>query len=177
MTKYFQALLLLMLAASCDPFTDDFPNAALQQTYVPVYYKPELIEVTRFSTARALKTAGKQYVIGNLLLQNDVNEGIHLIDVSAPASPKKLGFLEIPLCTEIAVKQGYLYTNNYSDLLVFDIRGPGEPTLLKRIKKVFPPVNQEYPPFFNVAFECPDPAKGVVVDWQLSSNTTARCRR
>ncbi len=166
---------ILMLFA-CTTNTDDLAPQP-QSAFVPVYYNPENIEATKFTASRAIKRAGKQYVIGTLLLQNDINEGIHLIDVSNPSSPQKLGFIDIPLCTEIAVKQGFLYTNNYDDLLVFDLRGPGEPKLIKRIKDVFPPANQDYPPFFNVAFECPDPAKGVVVDWELKTNIVTRCRR
>jgi hypothetical protein len=176
MQKFLLLLALVICIAGCDPRTDDLPQPA-QSAYVPVYYKSENIGVTKFIAARPMQRAGKQYVIGGLLLQNEINEGIHIIDVTNPSSPKKLGFLEIPLCTEMAVKQGFLYTNNYDDLLVFDLRGPGEPKLLKRIENVFPPANQEYPPFFNVAFECPDPAKGVVVDWELKSNITTKCRR
>jgi hypothetical protein len=176
MQKFLLLLALVIGIAGCDPRTEDLPQPA-QQAYIPVYYKSENIAVTKFTSARAMQRAGKQYVIGGLLLQNEINEGIHIIDVTNPSSPKKLGFLEIPLCTEIAVKQGFLYTNNYDDLLVFDLRGPGEPKLLKRIENVFPPANQDYPPFFNVLFECPDPAKGVVVDWELKSNVTTKCRR
>ena len=172
--RYFPVMALAFLLG-CTQADDLQPEP--QSAYVPVYFNPKNIETTRFVAPTAIKRAGKQYVIGNLLLQNDVNSGIHLFDVSNPTTPKKLGFLEIPLCTEIAVKQGFLYTNNYDDLLVFDLRGPGEPKLVKRIKDVFPPANQEYPPFFNVAFECPDPAKGVVVDWEPKNNISARCRR
>jgi hypothetical protein len=172
-TIFFGCILFLF---ACTNNNDDLATRP-QSAYVPVYFNPENIEATRFSPSRAIKRAGKQYVFGTLLLQNDINEGIHLIDVSNPASPKKLGFIEIPLCTEIAVKQGFLYTNNYDDLVVFDLRAPGEPKLVKRIKDVFPPVNQDYPPFFDVAFECPDPKKGVVVDWELKSNVAVKCRR
>lgn len=176
MLKHFIFVGLILLQFACTPNTDEL-NPAPQQAYVPVYYKTDNIDITKFSAARAIHRAGKQYVFGSLLLQNDINEGIHLVDVSNPSAPKKLGFIEIPLCTEISVKQGFLYANNFDDLVVFDLRGPGEPKLVKRIKDVFPLANQDYPPFFNVAFECPDPEKGVVVDWELKSNIATRCRR
>lgn len=167
---------LLALLSACDPNFDE-PVPGTQQAYVPVYRLPENVYVTKFSAAKPIKNAGKQYVIGPLLLQNEVNEGIHLIDVSNAAAPIKLGFIDIPLNTEMAVRQGFLYANNYADLVVYDIRGTGEPKLVKRIKDVFPPVNQEYPPFFNVSFECPDKTKGVVVGWELKSNVQVKCRR
>jgi hypothetical protein len=144
---------------------------------VPVYYQQENVYAVKAEAAKPMVKAGKQYVLGNLLLQNELNEGIHLIDVSNPALPKKLGFLAIPLCTDMAIRQGFLYTNNYDDLIVIDLRVPTDPKVVKRIKDVFPPANQEYPPYFNVSFECPDKKKGVVVGWELKNNVTVYCRR
>ena len=169
------AAMLLMLCGCTGEIDEAQPPS--EAAYVPVYYVAGNITNVRFTGAQPIKNAGKQYVFGNLLLQNEVNEGVHLIDVSNPAQPKKLGFLQIPLCTEVAVKQGYLYTNNYDDLVVFNLNAVGGPALVKRVENVFPPVNQDYPPFFNVAFECPDPAKGIVVGWELKNNIKAKCRR
>lgn len=169
-------LCMLWIFCGCTPSMDEAPPTATS-AYVPVYYKGTDIYTTRAEAAKPMVKAGKQYVIGNLLLQNEINEGIHLFDVSSPANPRKLGFLAIPLCTELAVRQGFLYCNNYDDLVVFDLRTPGNPNLVKRVKNVFPPANQDYPPFFNVAFQCPDKSKGVVVGWELQQNITALCRR
>lgn len=169
-------LSLLAILNACTPTIDEVPPPP-SSAYVPVYFKGTDIYTTKLEAAKPMVKAGKQYVIGSLLLQNEVNEGIHLIDVSNPASPRKLGFLAIPLCTEMAMRQGFLYCNNYDDLVVFDLRVPGDPKLVKRIKDVFPPANQDYPPFFNVAFQCPDKSKGVVVGWELKTNVSALCRR
>jgi hypothetical protein len=176
MKKLMSGLTLLVCLAGCTPNADE-TEPTRQQAYVAIYRQPTNIYETKFSSAKPIKKAGKQYVFGSLLLQNEENEGIHLFDVSNAASPVKLGFLEIPLCTEMAVRQGFLYANNYADLVVYDLRATPEPKLVQRIKDVFPPVNQDYPPFFNVAFECPDPSKGVVVGWELKTNVAANCRR
>lgn len=172
-------LLALVLALACYGCTADTGTDAPPATtaYVPVYAQPAQLQQIGFEGARATVNAGKIYVYGTLLLQNELNEGIHLIDMRNPAAPAKLGFLKIPLCTELAVSNGYLYTNNYDDLLVYNLQASGGPALVKRIENVFPPANQEYPPLFGVAFECADPSKGVVVRWEQKSNVVARCRR
>ncbi|HSC54739.1 MAG TPA: hypothetical protein VLC98_14000 [Phnomibacter sp.] len=175
--KYLVGLATLSIwLTACDPL-DEMP-AENTRAYVPVYHKSEDVYKTTYSAARAMSRPGKQYVYGNLLLQTEQNEGIHLIDISTPSSPRKIGFLEIPLCTEMSVKQGYLYANNFDDIVVIDLAAAGGPKLVKRLKKVFTPPNQEYPPFFNVAFECVDPAKGIVTDWVLKDSVSkANCRR
>lgn len=167
---------LLLILAGCTGETDEIQPPP-ETGYVPVYYTTGNITNLRYAGARPITQAGKQYVYGSLLLQNEINEGIHLIDISNPAQPRKLGFLQIPLCTEVAVKEGYLYTNNYDDLVVFNLNASGGPALVKRVENVFPPANQAYPPFFNVVFECPDPAKGIVIGWELKNNIKAKCRR
>lgn len=167
--------LLCLFFIACNPDTGDLPGAN-QSAYVPVYQLASAVKKIEFQSGKPIKNAGKQYVFGNLLLQNDLQEGIHFFDISNPANPVKKGFLQVPLCTEMAVKGNFLYANNLSDLVVFDLSS-GTPQLKKRIENVFPPVNQNYPPFFNVVFECPDPAKGVVVGWELKNNVEAKCRR
>jgi LVIVD repeat len=167
---------MVILFAGCTPTMEE-PIPSPATAYVPVYFQQADIYAAKFESARPIVKAGKQYVLGNLLLQNEVNEGIHLIDVSNPATPRKLGFISIPLCTDMAMRQGYLYCNNYDDLVVVDLRVPAEPKLVKRVKDVFPPANQDYPPFFNVSFQCPDKRKGIVVGWELKDNVSALCRR
>lgn len=147
------------------------------QAYVPVYAQPDKLQDIKLESARAISNAGKVYIYGNTLYQNEVNEGIHIVDISNPAAPRKLAFLKVPFSTEVAVRGNYLYTNNFEDLVTFDLTQPAGPQLVSRIADVFGATNQEYPPFFNVFFQCPDPSKGVVVDWELKTNIAADCRR
>ena len=176
MRKVSGFFLLISLLSGCTQNLDEqLPTTG--QAYVPVYHAQEDLYEVKALAPRPVTKAGKQYVLGNLLLQNEVNEGIHLFDVSNPASPVKLGFIAIPLCTEMAIRQGYLYANNYDDLIVIDLRHPSDPKVVKRMKDVFPPANQDYPPYFNVSFECPDKKKGIVIGWELKNNVNARCRR
>lgn len=163
------------MALSCTPET--VTDIQTTEAFVPVYMSAQVLDKVSSEPPRATKQAGKMYVFGHWLFQNEINEGIHIIDASNKTAPVKISFLAIPLNTEIAVKGNYLYANNMSDLLTFNIADPSKPVLVKRIPNVFPMSNQQYPPFVNVAFECADPAKGVVIRWERKQMVKANCRR
>lgn len=121
---------------------------------------------------------GKIYAYGNYLFQVEENEGIHIIDNSDPQQAHKISFLKVPAASELAIKSNFLYTNNLDDLVVFDLSNINAPHLVKRVENAFPKINQEYPPFSNVYFECVDPSKGVVVGWEEKMvNELPKCRR
>lgn len=149
----------------------------MSNAFVPVYVSSAAIKQINIEAPKPVSKAGKIYVYGTYLFENDVNTGIHIIDCSDRSHPKKVSFISIPICTEVAVKGNYLYTNNFTDLLTFDISNPASPTLVKRIADFFPLTNQTFPPYTNVAFECADASKGVVVSWEQKNIKTPICRR
>ena len=152
------------------------PNAS--QVYVPVYIKTFPTDSIRLQEKQPTKNAGKIYAYQHYIFQNDVKEGIHIIDNAQPKAPQKVAFLRIPFNTEMAIKDHYLYANCLNDLVVLDLHDPQQPRLVKRIPDAFPSISQKYPPYTNVYFECPDPSKGIVVDWQLkATNKLPNCRR
>jgi len=165
-------ILCLLFLWSCKKATN-----TVNGSYAPVYAK--LSELSNIATVAAQATArpGKIYAYGNYIFQNDINTGIHIIDNSVPANPRKVAFLRIPYTTEIAIKGNYLYTNSVSDLLVFDMTSAQQPQLVKRVTNAFPIINQDYPSMLNVYYECPDPEKGIVVDWELKQTPNANCKR
>jgi hypothetical protein len=170
---HFFFLLAAFMAFSC---TTSEPPLSDTQAWVPVYVQVKDFTDISINGPTATSRAGKIYAYGSYLFQNDLGTGIHVVDNSNPAAPKKIAFLQIPLCTEIAIKNGYLYTNNGPDLVVLNLANPANASLAKRIKDAFPVVQTNYPPF-NGAFVCPDPSKGIVVDWELKTNIKATCRR
>ena len=87
--------------------------------------------------ARDLKQPGKMYVIGDYLLINEVNEGIHVIDNSDPSNPKPLAFWNIPGNVDMAVRDHYLYADQYIDLITIDISDILNPQLVCRAENTF----------------------------------------
>lgn len=165
---------LVIAGTACTPDNDP-PTEG--QAYMPVYYSEQNLQKIATESPKATIDPGKIYAYGNYIFQNDKNSGIHIIDVSDKKHPRKTAFVNIPFSNELAVKGHYLYADNYKDMVVFDISDPSLPVMVKRIANVFKPVNQDYPPYTNVLFECPDPAKGVVVGWKLETVKSPKCRR
>jgi len=169
--------ILLLLAACTNISTlDELPPAI---TYAPVYAAVKWDAPVELKPVQPTATAGKIYAYGNYAFQIDQYSGIHIIGNAASAQAKKIAFLQIPFCTEMAIRNDYLYTNHNNDIVVFDLSNPAEPRLIKRLEKAFPAAStmQEHPPFSNAYFECPDPSKGMVVGWEQKTVENPKCRR
>lgn len=144
--------------------------------WVPVYMQPTEKDNISIAGARTTENPGKIYVWDHYIFQNDQNKGIHIIDNADRSNPQKVAFLNIPFNTEFAVRGNYIYANNVNDLIVIDIRDVLHPAVTKRIDNAFPYVSQKYPNHSG-RFVCPDPARGVVVNWELQDVKSANCRR
>lgn len=106
----------------------------------PVYKSLEEIRADiAIEDARTLESPGKLYFYGDYVLINERNEGIHIIDNSDSANPQNISFIAIPGNVDMAVKDGFLYADNYIDLLTINISDPTTPQLVKRTEDVFPP--------------------------------------
>lgn len=166
--------LLLSGMFACDPHREEMNRVS---GWAPVYASAQTTNAIGAETTRATIHPGKIYAYGQYLFQVEQNEGIHIIDNTDAAHPRKLSFLKVPSCAEIAIKANHLYTNNLNDLVVFDLSTIAAPRLVQRIEGAFPEFNQTYPPVAHGYFECPDPSKGIVVGWEQKLLTDAKCRR
>ena len=168
------AIAIIFLCSCVDNTFDSVPSNV--QAYVPVYADTNHRGPMAIEATRPVTNAGKIYVYGNYIFQNEINQGVHIIDNSDPAQPVKKAFLTIPFNTEMAIRSGHLYANSISDLLVIDMTDPLHPVVVSTIKHAFPLVAQTHPPEAGY-FVCPDPSKGVVVDWKFETVDKATCRR
>lgn len=173
MRRYFFLIFLFFAACSDGHMVHDGQILA----YVPVYASRESINDVGIASPKATTNGGKIYAYQNFLFQVEQFEGIHIIDNSNPKSAKKIGFLKVPLSSEIAIKSGYLYTNHADDLVVFSLADISNPQLVKRLEGAFPQIDQTHPPFSNTYFECADPSKGFVVRWEQKLMNIPKCRR
>lgn len=117
---------------------------------------------------REIGKAGKIYVYGDTLLINEKNKGIHVVDNRVKETPVKKKFIEIPGNTDIAVRDGFLYADSFTDLVILDIRDIDNITVVNRKKEVFP-----YDLYQTLSQEdlekdrCyADPKKGVVIGYK-----------
>jgi len=135
----------------------------------PVYMSYEVLRsAVKMSPAREMKNVSRIYWYNSILFINEKNEGIHVIDNSFPASPKQIGFIEIPGNTEINIREDNLYADSYIDLVTIDVSNLPTIREIAREEKIFPynarqniPNNVEFARSTRI-----DQARGVVVGWR-----------
>ena len=133
---FFLASLFIIGFSSC--LDDDCTEERVFLEYRAIYVQPAEFRIDpSFQENRALKNTGKMYFYQDRIFINERNEGIHIIDNSDPSNPNQLGFIHIPGNLDIAIKDGILYADNYTDLLTIDINDYTNPLLLCRDEEVF----------------------------------------
>jgi ABC-type antimicrobial peptide transport system permease subunit len=108
---------------------------------------------------KAVEKAAKiyNYKDGEIILINEQNKGIHLINNRVRETPQNVAFIEIPGNIDMAVKDGYLYVDSFTDLLVLNIKDIKNIQLVYRKEKVFPyDVMQAVPVADKESGECYD---------------------
>jgi hypothetical protein len=174
------AAIALFLLSSCDfKNTSNLPSQI--EGYSPIYASnSSSFKQISAEPARATVNGGKIYTVGNLLFQVEQDSGLHIINYANPSNPQKLGFIRSFLCKELSVKNGFIYTNNFSDLVVIDINNPANIREVSRTPEVFPDLALQYPPktgFGQIYFECPESKKGIVIGWKKQIIHNPKCFR
>jgi hypothetical protein len=143
-----------------------------EEAYVPVYGFDSSLRAVKNIPVQPTVKAGKIYVFGRYLFQVEENMGIHVIDYSNKTKPVKLTFIKSLGCSELAVKNGLLITNNMNDLVSVNISDLQVIKEVSRNKFAFknyyfdwykgnkPPERQKY-------YVCPDYYKGDIISWKL----------
>jgi hypothetical protein len=167
--KTIYALLFLSAIAFGFSCTDRYTEELTMN--VPVYMSyDELRSAVAGTPARPLVRPGKIYFKGTHLFIVEYLQGIHVVDVSDPSQPQRTGFIKIPGCVDIAVKEQSLYADSYVDLVTIDISDPTNPKITKRLNCVFPytvpATEEEQYPCAEVEQE-----KGVVTGWEVRRET------
>lgn len=117
--------------------------------YRPLYQTREAVRAgIRSTSPQPLQHPGKIFLRGQYLFLNDLNRGIHVIDISDAAAPKQIAFINIPGNVDMAVKGNYLYADQFTDLITFDISDPRNVVPLNFDDKVFP--SQHFVPDSNL---------------------------
>jgi hypothetical protein len=164
---------LIVLAALLSACTDKTVERVTYEANVPVYMSFSEFR-NSFSKGEAIEITnpGKIYFKDNYLFVNEVGKGIHVIDNSDPADPKKLCFYEIMGNVDIAIKGNILFADSFIDLVAIDISDVNNPVEINRIENVFPEVMPEGDKWYPYAMV--DKSEGVIVDWKVETVTEER---
>jgi hypothetical protein len=165
-------LTTLLLSAWAISSCEKNKETTTVEGYRPIYATTEDLNNIEMRTDEPLENPGRIYTYENYLLVNDQSKGIHIYDNAEPASPSHVSFIAIPGNMDFSVRQGILYADNITDLVLVDISQPATPVYVNKIPQVFPV--QQFPDEFG-PFECADPSRGIVVGWEKTTLTNAKC--
>ncbi len=177
MRKVLFFSLLLFLAASCTERELDNQAAGEVEGYRPVYLQASEALKVEVKGVQQLTDPGKIYWHYGYMMLTDKGNGVHVIDISNPASPKKIAFISIPGVSDVAATGNYLFADNVTDLVVFNIADVQNIQLVDRVEDVYPQDNQMYPAHATGYFECVDTTRGLVTGWQKVILEDPKCRR
>lgn len=152
---------IVFIASCTDKFTEELSlNAPVYMSY------DELRSAVSETSPRELVNPGKIYFKGDYLYVVEYMEGIHVIDVSNPASPQNKAFVEVIGCVDIAIKDNSLYADSYVDLVVMDVSDINNIKESGRLEDVLPytlpKAENDQLPYGKI-----DKNKGIVVGWTI----------
>ncbi len=137
--------------------------------YVAVDFGVELEAPIPFSNQ------GKIYHYSHYILIEETGRGFHIIENADNTNPKKIGFFQIPLNTNIAVKGDIVYANSGPHLLALKILEDGS-IVTNKLADVFNSANSKIvPPVSENYFECVDEELGEVIGWELTTIKKPKC--
>lgn len=112
---------------------------------------------------------GKIYYKDQVIYLNERFKGVHIIDNSNPEFPQNVGFINIPGCIDIAIKNNSLFADNAIDLVSIDLGSNVDNIkVTKRVRNVFPestPPDLDYIPYSFNHSNRPDGT--IIVGWEL----------
>jgi hypothetical protein len=142
--------------------------------YAPIYGNQTEMKTISLTAPTAIENGGKIYVYDHTLYQIESGKGIHISDISNPASPVKLGFLKVPCAQELAVKDSLIFTNNMKDLVIVKIENNTAKTI-RRLPDTFKYLFNTVLPPERGKFECIDYTKGEIIGWQKKKLINPHC--
>jgi hypothetical protein len=137
--------------------------------YKPVLMTREQLEKSiAYSAAREMVQPGKIFIKGDTIFINEKYKGIHVIDNSNPENPKNIGFIIIPGCMDISMKNQVLYADNSVDLIAINLsKGLNRLNVTERLRETFPELT---PPDNRVLqsqyLKGNRPANTLIVGWE-----------
>ena len=148
---YFIPILFILSAIfSCSEDDDQGRYRIAVPEYANMTTFREQIEVN--SAQATSGEDGKIYVTEQHLFYIAQESGVHIFDNSNPQNPENVAFIAIPGVHDIAIKDHFLYADNYLDLNVFDIGDLNNISLVQTLENV-------------ISFYPTDEVEAEYIDW------------
>jgi hypothetical protein len=108
-------------------------------------YKPVLLSRTSleksivYHSPEGIKNPAKIYFKDNFIFISEDLKGVHIIDNTDPKNPVNKGYINVPGCVDMAIKNNIMYVDNATDLVAIDLSTiQTSLKVTKRIKDAFP---------------------------------------
>jgi len=124
---------------------------------------------------RALRNGAGIVTDGIWLYIIDLNTGVHVIDNTDPEDPISIAFIWIPGVRTATILDGRLIANNLGDLVTINIDDPTNAQVVDRDSGLFLD-DLNFPEGFFGFFECYDPSRGILLDWEDANIRNPKCR-
>lgn len=158
-------VIIAMLFFSCID-----PERVVYTEYKPVLIERESLERSvTLHTPEPIESPAKIFYKDNYILISERYKGVHLIDNTDPYKPVNKGYIRVPGCVDMAVKNNTLYVDNAVDLVAIDISNihQGQISVASRLKSTFPelmpPDGRDIPARY---LESNRPKNTVIVRWE-----------
>ena len=168
MRKIYLFLSLTLLISAC---IGGSPEPIVYTKYTPIFLtKNSLRQSLSLQPKTDIYDAAKIYYKGNYIFISERFKGIHIIDNANPKAPINKGYIAIPGCVDMAIKNNILYVDNAIDLVAINLTEveKGNLSVVKRIENVFPeiapPDGGVIPSKFNIENR---PQNTIIVNWKL----------
>ena len=140
----------------------------------PVYISTaELGDIRNLEPQPTVNT-GPILLLGDLFFMIEQKKGIHVFDVTNLNNPLKITFIKIPAINDFSIRNNVLLADNGPNLVSIDISDINNVVVLNIEENVFQQIL--FPPNYTGFFECVDVSKGIIIDWEETNLTNARCR-
>lgn len=160
MTRFFTLALLLLITCSFSSCLEETCN----ERRTVIGFEPITTSAGEWRANSSFICGAPQpvcnttsfYIYEDYLFMVEENKGLHIFDNSNSSNPQSITFMDAPGGQGIAVRNGILYMNQFTDLVAFSLENPEIPELVSRTEDVFEP----YSVFAQVL-----PNNEFVVDW------------
>lgn len=176
-TLFYTALILFTLNSCITEPPFQIEDVGIVDGLKPIYLTGDWREI-RVTDPEPIEHLGKIYYYNGYIFINEILKGIHIFDNTDPENPIRIKFIHIAGNKDISINDGFLYADNFTDLITLDINDLENIHLVSRITDFIPREDfAQYPPSYNGYFECADPDKGLVIGWESAQINNPNCFR
>ncbi|MCU0335412.1 MAG: hypothetical protein MUF62_10270, partial [Chitinophagaceae bacterium] len=122
----------------------------------------EVRQQVRSAAPQPVQLPGKLFYKDGYVFLNEIERGVHIIDVRNVYQPRVVSFVAIPGCIDLAVRGNILYADLDTDLIAIDISNPLQVQVTKILSGVFP--HRFYGAFVA-------DSSRVIIDWERVDTT------